>query len=139
MKNAGFDIQIELDESCPDFSPGDRLSGRVTISAPASWECEYADAALVWHTEGRGDENREAARVEKLLEKDEDVSPRFERRFAFSLPMMPWTYQGVKLKIKWQVGVYVKAKGEKEAVAEKEITIRPSHRNASLPQEPPPP
>ena len=139
MKSSDFDIRIELEDSRTDFSPGDRISGRVIISAPASWNCDYADVALVWHTEGRGDENREAANVETLIEKGENVSPRFERRFGFSAPSMPWSYQGVKLKIKWQIGVYVKARGVDEALAEREFQIHPSHSGHGLPGEPPPP
>ncbi len=139
MNQPELSVRIELDGTRREFAPGDRLGGRVSVSAPSEWEADYVDVALVWQTEGRGDEDRKAVQVEKLLEKGATAQPRFEGRFSFRIPSMPWTYDGVRMKIRWVVGVYAKPKGEGEAVSEVRVAVHPSYRDRSMPSEPPPP
>lgn len=121
---------VRIDDARRAFAPGETVSGSATLSADAAWKCDYAEVALVWHTEGKGDADRQAVAVESLATKGETTSPSLTRPFVFRMPQLPWTYHGRALKIHWTIGVYAKPAGEAEASAEVPIEIHPRHAPA---------
>jgi hypothetical protein len=116
---------ITLDGGNTVFKPGDSVSGSVELRADSGWTCEYVDVVAGWRTSGRGDSDHEGEASLRLFKPGEALSPIVDRRFTLRLPPMPWSYQGVALKINWTIGVYVCAEGGKEQYDQVHIVVHP--------------
>jgi len=64
--------------------------------------------SVLWHTEGKGDEDMSVHCFERIEPSDEElVDFRQPRRFSSMLPASPLSYEGAIIKIRWCVRVRV--------------------------------
>lgn len=117
MKTPLIGIKIENRQAA--HSPGERLRGEYQIDAVESAEVRAIELAVLWYTEGKGDEDLGIHHFERHTDEDNGAAPLTElRRFEVVLPNTPQTYDGVLVKIRWCVRVRVFLRSGKEYVAE---------------------
>ena len=129
----GLTLSIRLDGGERRYTPGAFVGGGVVVRHFEAWQCKYMDVTLGWRTEGRGDEDCQAAVGVRLAGGGEEMSPQNERKFRLKVPQMPWTYHGVLIKIHWVVGVYARGIRGKEVSEEIPIVIHPNPAGIQLP------
>lgn len=101
------------------FLPGDELECEYQIDAVEKQELTAVEASVLWHTEGKGDEDLGVHYFERRVPADEDDRDlRILRRFRTVLPNSPLTYSGVIVKIRWCVRVRAFLRGGKETFLE---------------------
>lgn len=107
------------------FLPKDRVAGA------AHWELDHTpkwlEVRLVWHTEGKGTNERMIVSRERW----ENPSPHDRRDFTLTLPEMPYTYHGRILSILWSVDVFGPSQRfwrREERIASVVIVVSPTLR-----------
>jgi hypothetical protein len=97
-------VQLELDQT--SWEPGEVLRGRV-IFDPDQARAEVVEVVICWRTEGKGDEDREVCgRWFHRPGQNENAVP-----FTVQLPMLPLSYEGVIVKIRWYAEVRTRQDG----------------------------
>lgn len=99
------------------YAPGDELSieYRLTSLPPAA--LESVEISVLWHSEGKGDEDL-AVHFFERLEGQGGAGPPASNRFLIRLPWSPLSYQGVIVKLRWCVRVRAFLSGGKQLVDE---------------------
>jgi hypothetical protein len=109
-------VAIELD--CAELDPGDMLTGSYAVDPETRFLVTHVEVAVYWATEGKGSEDR-AIQYRKRGSTEE--RPLFDERgtgpFAIRLPAAPLSYEGVLVKIAWNVEVRVTFAGGGESEA----------------------
>ncbi len=101
MTAASLNIMLEGIRS--DYQPGEILEVEFTIEA-AENDVQALEASVLWHTEGKGDEDLAVHFFERYTpEMLAGVDLRRPRRFSTRLPNSPLSYEGVIVKIRWCV------------------------------------
>jgi hypothetical protein len=112
-------ILIRTDGPKRVYQPGDTLSGNYSIEAVAPEAVQAAELSILWHTEGKGDEDLAVHHFERVSrDMTPDWDPRHPRPFTTVLPNSPLSYDGVIVKIRWRIRVRVFLAGEREVVEE---------------------
>ena len=102
------------------YAPGDTLSGQYRLVAARPGEVKAIEVSVLWHTEGKGDEDLAVHEFWRLsLEDGDSIDPARPERFSTILPNSPLSYQGVILKLRWCVRVRVFLQGGKEVVGQR--------------------
>lgn len=91
------------------FEPGEALEWEYQIDAVGENEVQAVEAAVLWYTEGKGDEDMGVHFFERFVSSDleEDGDLRQLRRFRTVLPRSPLTYSGHLVKVRWCTRVRV--------------------------------
>ena len=112
-------VTIRLDGNGRAYQPGEILSGEYCVEADAAEEIRAIEASVLWHTEGKGDEDLV---VHEFWRRDADSgdwsNPRRPQRFRTSLPRSPLSYDGQIVKIRWCVRVRAFLQRGKEVVGQ---------------------
>ena len=88
------------------FHPGDTLRCEYQIDAVQPAEIQSVEAAVLWYTEGKGDEDLGVHYFERNTPSDSvDGDLRQLHRLQTQLPHSPLTYNGFLVKIRWCVRV----------------------------------
>ena len=102
-------LSIELDPgpwkdpNWADYRPaGGVISGRVLVTCDEPTQCRRLSAIICWHTEGRGDTDRDEVLSESLVE-GQVPAGQSEHPFSLNLPDEPISYSGHHIKIIWTV------------------------------------
>jgi hypothetical protein len=97
-------IILELDEPERAYSPGELLEGCYAVEDAAPRQVQAVELSVLWHTEGKGDEDMSVHFFERVEPSDEElVDFRQPRRFTSVLPASPLSYEGAIVKIRWCV------------------------------------
>lgn len=98
------DVTIILDGSRRRFSPGDAISGSYVIDGVEADAVEAVECSIVWHTEGKADEDLGAHYFERRTT-DSPIPPNVHcpGRFRAVLPASPLSYDGMIVKVRWSV------------------------------------
>ena len=115
-------IQIELDGAKTEYLRGERLSGSATVYSASLDEPRRAELSVLWHTEGKGDEDLGVVHFQSLAE-DAAVLGTHSYRFEIMLPVLPLTYYGKLLKIHWTVRVRVQHEAGDDAVKDQPFIV----------------
>jgi hypothetical protein len=113
-------VVIRFDGDEHVYRPGETLSGRYWIESIDAEHVKAIETSVLWHTEGKGDEDM--AVVEFWRREPEDERPPDPRRpveFSATLPRSPLSYDGQIIKVRWQVRVRVFLHRGKEVLGEK--------------------
>jgi hypothetical protein len=107
------------------YEPGDEIAGTAEIEVDRDVECRALLIRLIWHTEGRGDED-----VGKIAEKDVfggRLTPGAPVRseLSFPLPRQPWSYAGQYVSIVWAIEVHVDVPLGRDLVHRERFVMRP--------------
>jgi len=126
-------VAIHLDGNQREYVAGEKISGEVEVGYFGSEvELRQAEVAVLWYTEGKGDQDDGVAYLAKLWEGA--TQPMGSQRFSVQLPLLPLSYQGRLLKIHWAVRVRLDLRHGKDVVAEEGFTVV-SEAHAPAPQE----
>ncbi len=104
-------LEIHLDTATA-LEPGAEVRGRI------EWQVEIRHAkslmiSLLWHTEGKGDED-----VEIVEQIEFDNPPAIGNRdFSFLLPEFPWSFSGTLISLIWAVEASIEPGGAVERLS----------------------
>lgn len=99
-------ISIRINDRKGAFQPGEQLECEYQIDAVSADEVQAVEASVLWHTEGKGDEDLFVHYFERHTASDVEGSDlRRLRCFETQLPNSPLTYPGVTIKVRWCVRV----------------------------------
>jgi hypothetical protein len=112
-------VQITLDNAARAFNPEDTLCGQYCLHGTDNSEVRAVELSVLWHTEGKGDEDMSVRFFERVEAAGGDfVDFQQPRRFTCTLPNSPLSYDGYIVKIRWCVRVRVFLSRGKELSAE---------------------
>lgn len=99
-------ISVRIRDQNRPFQPGEVLHCEYQVDAVEANDVQAVEASLLWHTEGKGEEDLGVHYFERKLPSDvEDRDLRALRKLNARLPNSPLTYDGVTVKIRWCVRV----------------------------------
>jgi hypothetical protein len=112
-------VRIRLDGNGRVYCPGETLAGSYRLEAVAPQEVRAVEVSVLWHTEGKGDEDLAVHDFRRLsVENGDPIDPCRPGRFGAVLPNSPLSYRGVIVKIRWCVRVRVFLTRGREVVGE---------------------
>ena len=107
------------------FEPGEVLQWEYQIDAVEENEVQAVEASVLWHTEGKGDEDMGVHFFQRYVPADlEDGGDlRQLRRFKTVLPSSPLSYSGRIVKVRWCTRVRVFLGRGKQAFFEQSFQL----------------
>jgi hypothetical protein len=106
------------------FCPGESLECVYQVDAVDADEIQALEASVLWHTEGKGDEDLSVHHFERWLPGDVEAQDlRAQRALVTQLPNSPLSYTGVIVKIRWCVRVRVFLRRGKEVFFERTFVL----------------
>ncbi|MGD9723062.1 MAG: hypothetical protein AB7O59_17175 [Pirellulales bacterium] len=112
-------LRLQLDDKPRAYHPGDALAGRFNLEGVAPEEIRALELSVLWHTEGKGDEDMSVHHFERVEPQNgQPIDLRQPRRFSTMLPNSPLSYDGLIVKICWRVRLRVFLTRGKELSAE---------------------
>jgi hypothetical protein len=116
-------IQVRLEQEC--YRPGELLAGAFALSADEPAELTRLELSVLWHTEGKGDEDLGVIHFEEWSgERAASFDLCQPHGFSVTLPRTPLSYDGVSIKIHWCARVRARWAGREETVAEAPFLLR---------------
>ncbi len=117
-------VVIRLDGDGTVFQPGETLSGEYWIASPPPGSLAAVEVSVLWHTEGKGDEDM-AVHEFRRRESDDlhPLDPVKPEPFSTTLPLSPLSYEGQIVKIRWCVRVRAFPSRGKELLGEKSFQL----------------
>jgi len=107
-------ISIKIDNRTVAHFPGDSLKGEYQIDAVDPDDLRAVELAVLWYTEGKGDEDLGVHSFERRTTDDDPTANLVElQTFDVQLPNSPLSYEGVLIKIRWCVRVRIFLKSGK--------------------------
>ena len=117
-------VSLRLRDQHREFQPGDWLECEYTIDAPKAEDIQAVEASVLWHTEGKGDEDLAVHYFERHTRGSVDNGDlRRSRCLKAQLPNSPLSYLGVIVKIHWCVRVRVFLRRGKEIAFEQPFQL----------------
>lgn len=112
-------IEISFDEPRHAYRSGDVLGGQYMLHNLDANEIAALEVSVLWHTEGKGDEDLSVHLFKRFSMDDGDkIDPLRPGRFSTQLPKSPLSYDGTIVKIRWCVRVRAFLRRHKEIVGE---------------------
>ena len=106
------------------YEPANELEFEYQIDAVAADALHAVEASVLWHTDGKGDEDMAVHYFERRVQGAADsLDLRNLRRFRTVLPNSPLSYNGIIIKIRWCVRVRVFLRGGKEYVQQLQFQL----------------
>ncbi len=95
-------ISIRIHGVQRTFEPGEMVRGEYQIDGVDASDVQAVEASVLWHTEGKGDEDLGVHYFERLVPGNVPAGDlRAMRQLAVMLPNTPLTYDGVIVKVRW--------------------------------------
>ena len=117
-------ITLRLDGNGRVYRPGETLAGEYQIDGVAATEIAAVEVSVVWHTEGKGEEDLSVHEFRRLSAEEGDrLVPGVAERFETVLPRSPLSYDGMIVKLRWCVRVRAFLGRGKEIVGEREFRL----------------
>ena len=113
-------INIFLDSKDYIYHPGDCLTGYYRILDVETDQINSVEMSVLWHTEGKGDEDMTVIDYHILSRQREDwINPHNPGKIETTLPPVPLSYEGQIIKIRWLVRVRMTLVTGEEIIAER--------------------
>lgn len=95
-------MRLDLVPAQGDFSPLQTLLGRFTWDSSGREGIRAIEISVLWHTEGKGDEDMEVHYFRRISVDSPDGN-QLDRpiEFGVKLPPSPLSYEGQIMKIRW--------------------------------------
>jgi hypothetical protein len=116
-------ISIVLDQNQRRYQPGELLTCEYQVDAVQADDLQAVEASVLWHTEGKGDEDFSVHWFERRLPQEGASDLRPLHRISTRLPNSPLSYDGPIVKVRWQVRVRVFLRGGKDYYSEKPFQL----------------
>ncbi len=118
-------INIFLDSKDYIYHPGDCLTGSYRILDAQTDQINSVELSVLWHTEGKGDEDMSIIDYHSLSRQREDwINPHTPGKIETKLPLTPLSYEGVIIKIRWLVRVRLTLVSGEEFIAERGFFVK---------------
>jgi len=128
-------ISMHIDKPRREFEPGDTLSCQYQVDAVDPGEIQSLEVSVLWHTEGKGDEDLRVHYFERRVATEEEGGDlRQLRQFRTQLPNSPLSFDGRIVKIRWCVRIRVYLKDGKESFYEQSFSLGRIPRPAKIPK-----
>jgi hypothetical protein len=112
-------VRIRFEGNGRVYRPGETLSGEYRLESIGRDEVRAVEVSVLWHTEGKGDEDLAVHEFRRLAVEDGDwIDPRYPGRFSTVLPNSPLSYRGLIVKLRWCVRVRVFLSRDREVMGE---------------------
>ena len=119
-------VVILLDGDASAYRPGQTLSGHYWIEALGLSQVKAIEVSVLWHTEGKGDEDMAVTEFwRRDAEDGRPIDARRPEQVQTTLPNSPLSYEGRIVKLRWCVRVRAFLHRGKDVVGEK--TFRLGH------------
>jgi hypothetical protein len=105
------------------YRPGELLSAECRIESLSLAEPRAMEVSVVWHTEGKGEEDLAVHYFNRVSSDEGTFDLRRAYRFQTRLPNSPLSYEGLILKIRWCVRVRLFLVRGRELVAEQAFRL----------------
>jgi hypothetical protein len=106
------------------FAAGDELVCEYQIDAVDPSDIQAVEASVLWHTEGKGEDDLGVHFFERRLPADADGGDlRPMRRLRTRLPNSPLSYGGAILSIRWCVRLRLFLRRGREFLVEQPFTV----------------
>jgi hypothetical protein len=117
-------VSIRLRDQRRPYQPGDELQCEYQLDAVDDADIQSIEASVLWHTEGKGDEDLGVHYFERLAPGDGEAGDvRALHVLRTVLPNSPLTYPGVTVKIRWCVRVRAFLRRGKEVFFEQPFVL----------------
>jgi hypothetical protein len=117
-------LRIRFDGNGRTYRPGETLAGEYRMESIRREDVRAVEVSVLWHTEGKGDEDLAVHDFRRLSAEDGDwIDPRYPARFSTVLPNSPLSYLGEIVKLRWCVRVRVFLSHDKEVVGEQPFQL----------------
>ena len=118
-------INIFLDSKDYIYHPGDCLTGYYRILDVETDQINSVEMSVLWHTEGKGDEDMSIIDFHSLSRQREDwINPHTLGKIETKLPLTPLSYEGEIIKIRWLVRVRMTLVSGEEIIAERGFFVK---------------
>ena len=117
-------VVIRLEGDGRIHRPGETLAGEYWIESLDAVQVKAIEFSVMWHTEGKGDEDMAVAEFRRRDAEDGrmyDIARPVH--FSMTLPNSPLSYDGRIVKVRWCVRVRVFLHRGKDVVGEKEFRL----------------
>jgi hypothetical protein len=125
-------VTVQFDDPRPVYYPGEILSGWYRLAADKPLEIREVELAILWHTEGKGNEDVGVHFFESQTPAEGQAIGAV-RRFSTKLPRSPLSYDGLIVKIRWCVRVRALCRGGPDLVGEAPFQLGDVARPGDLP------
>jgi len=117
-------LSLCIDGTKREFAAGDELVCEYQIDAVDPADIQAVEASVLWHTEGKGEDDLGVHFFERRLPSDaENGDLRPMRRLRTRLPNSPLSYRGAILSIQWCVRLRLFLRRGREYVIEQPFTL----------------
>ncbi|MBQ2620814.1 MAG: hypothetical protein IJF84_05695 [Thermoguttaceae bacterium] len=118
-------INIFLDSKDYIYHPGDCVTGHYRILDVKTDQINSVELSVLWHTEGKGDEDMTVIDYHILSRQREDwINPHNPGKIDTVLPSEPLSYEGQIIKIRWLVRVRMTLVSGEEIIAERGFFLK---------------
>lgn len=98
------DVTIRFAQGRRTYAPGEGVAAEIRVANWRAIDCRRAEASVVWHTAGKGDEDLHVHELRALPVSGADaVDLSSPYRLEATLPECPLSYDGVIVKVCWCV------------------------------------
>lgn len=115
-------IAVQLEDQRAAYEPGALLRGSVTLTPAPGEEDRKVELSVLWQTEGKGNTDIGVA-LHRVLAED-GAGAHGSHAFETRLPLLPLSYTGALIKIRWLVRVRRYAPLADDEIEEREIVVR---------------
>lgn len=112
---------VELESSLVE--PGGSVAGAVHLAPAPGDEKRAVELSVLWETSGKGDTDQGVVLHQVLVDGDPDRA-RADHRFRAALPLLPLTYDGNLIKIRWLVRVRRRTALGPDEIFDTEFVVR---------------
>lgn len=121
-----IEARLEIEGDRNGAPPGATVNVAVALHAMQPWMVKRAELVLAWYTEGKGTTDESVARRIVLFPPGSEAPGSFRRTYPLAVPVVPWTYHGNLVKIRWVIQLVIHGKGGPEQIEEVSLLVHPS-------------
>lgn len=125
---ARFEVRIEggdIHDGIRFFEPLQEIAGTVAVEVDSSFECRSLAVRLIWHTEGRGDEDKVTIQEIDIYQGRMEPGYLATGSFRFQFPREPWSFAGHYISIIWAIEVNVDVPMGRDLTHRERLVMRP--------------
>jgi hypothetical protein len=127
---ADIDIEVtlrggELEGGSRCYEPGSMVQGWLRLTPREDVKCDRVLVRLEWHTEGRGDGDRDCVAEIGLAVAGLTADTSVIRDFNLTLPKDPWSYAGHYINVIWEVIVVLDISFARDVIRKEQIVVVP--------------
>ena len=91
----------------PQYAPGSSMVGVVNIDVLKPMNVKGVDIELTWETQGKGDRDTGVVDRDRIIISEITPEAPIQHPFVFTLPSVPWTYEGELIRVLWKLHVQI--------------------------------